>query len=104
MTSKEMFEALKEYIKYSKMPEIDFYSKDDRTWKELKSSIIGSTKEYKMISNIEENSIVEQNNEIFIYKGLHGLGHKLEVLHNPNMGKYISSDEYVGIIHEGEIK
>ncbi|MDY0278567.1 MAG: hypothetical protein RBQ97_10850 [Acholeplasma sp.] len=100
----KILEALKEYIKYSKLPEIDFYSKDDMKWKELKREVIDNVKEYEMISNIEVETIVEQHGEIFIYKGLFLSGHKLEVLHNPNMGKYISSDEYVGIIYEGEIK
>lgn len=101
MTPKE---ALKEYIKYSKLPEIDFYSQDDRTWEELKRNIIENVEEYELITNIVINSIVERNNEIFIYKGLYGLGHKLEVLHNSNMGEYISSDESVGLIYEGEMK
>ena len=84
--------------------EIEFYSKDDIKWKELKREIIDNVKEYEMISNIEVESIVEQHGEIWLYKGLFGLGHKLEVLHNPNTGKYIPSNEYVGIVYEGEEK
>ena len=95
-------ESLDKYVKLCELNEIDSFSIDDREWKELKKHIIENVEEYELISNVAMNSIVERHNEIFRYKGLHSLGHKLELLHNRNMGEYISSYDSVGVVYEGE--